>query len=695
MKIHITQNASALGNPARSALFTRSLWRSTCLAFYALVAGVFAQNPDLPYTSGSTGADGALTVPSTATARYQHATAYDTVRQKLVLFGGYINSTGNLGDTWEWDGTNWTQKSPANVPPGRENHAMAYDAERQRVVLFGGNSNVNLNDTWEWDGVSWTQKAPATIPPIRSQHAMAYDSVRKRVVLFGGTAGGSLNDTWEWDGINWTQKTPVSAPSARYSHVMTYDSARQRVVLFGGHYLNDIWEWDGTNWTQKSPGTSPSTRTSSAMAYDTIRQRVVLFGGNSNLNDTWEWDGTNWSQKASSSSPPIRYEHAMAYDSTRQRVVVFGGFNSAYLNDTWEWDGTNWSQKAGATYSFDMTARANGIWNFTSIAVPSGVTVTFKKNAANTPVVWLATENVQINGIIDVSGGDATGTDVPELVGHGGPGGFDGGVGGTRFDVSASYVGQSGQGPGGGLPGTTASGASRDGVIGTFNSTYGNAYLQPLIGGSGGGGGGSGASSNGGAGGGGGGAILIASSKDIVVNGSIKSEGGNRTVANSYGGFGSGGAVRLVADRVIGSGNIDVDTTGRIRIEGFFRALAGNSNSIAASGAAPVATFAPAAQGQLIVSSVAGQNVAQPPTGSLTTPDVVFTAPGQITVTVTATGIPNGTPVRLRITTSGGVIALPAVGAPAVPLAGGTATFTTTVPAGTGTIQAFADYTTQ
>ena len=72
---------------------------------------------------------------------------------------------------------------------------------------------------------------------------------------------------------------------------------------------------------------------------------------------------------------------------------------------------------------------------------------------------------------------------------------------------------------------------------------------------------------------------------------------------------------------------------------------------------------------------------------------MVFTQPGQITVTVTATGIPNGTPVRLRITTSGGVIALPATGAPVVTLSGGTATFTATVPAGTGTIQGFADYT--
>ena len=628
---------------------------------------------------------------------------YDTARQRVVLFGGYVGTF--LGDTWDWDGANWTVKTPATSPTARSGCAISFDATRQRVVLFGGVwSNGVLDETWEWDGTNWSKKSPASKPAVRYNTAMSFDATRQRVVLFGGTSDGSntLSDTWEWDGTNWAQKNPANVPSAREFHALSYDAARQRVVLFGGYNgsvnLGDTWEWDGTNWAEKTPANAPAARRESALAYDATRQRVVLIGGYTGTfrNDTWEWDGTNWSQKSPASGPPIRIQPALAYDLTRQRIVLFGGYNgSDFLDDTWEWDGTAWTRKGGST--FDMTGRANGIWNFTSITVPTGVTVSFKKNAANTPVVWLATENVQIDGTVDVSGRNSTGTDLPENVGKGGPGGFDGGVGGTRFDVSNTYVGQPGQGPGGGLPGTTN---GQRGSDATYKTTYGNAYIQPLIGGSGGGGGASYSNTsnvnrNGIAGGGGGGAILIASSKDIVLNGSIQSKGGlaNNDSFPYNGGNGSGGAVRLVADRVTGSGTIDVDASGRIRIEGFFRSLAGNNHSIPASGAAPVATFAPPAQGQLIVSSVAGQNVAQPPTGSLTTPDVVFTQAGQITVTVTATGIPNGTRVRLRITTSGGVIALPATGAPAVTLSGGTATFTTTVPAGTGTIQGFADYT--
>lgn len=67
--------------------------------------------------------------------RWCPAMVYDSVRGRVVLFGGYGNT--NLGDTWEWDTENWTQVEDIG-PPGRWGHGMAYDKARQRVVLFGG-----------------------------------------------------------------------------------------------------------------------------------------------------------------------------------------------------------------------------------------------------------------------------------------------------------------------------------------------------------------------------------------------------------------------------------------------------------------------------------------------------------------------------------------------------------------------------
>ena len=43
------------------------------------------------------------------------------------------------------------------------------------------------------------------------------------------------------------------------------------------------------------------------------------------------------------------------------------------------------------TSNTTLTLPATGVFNFTTITIPAGVTVTFTKNAANTPVVLLAT----------------------------------------------------------------------------------------------------------------------------------------------------------------------------------------------------------------------------------------------------------------------------------------------------------------
>jgi uncharacterized protein (TIGR03437 family) len=194
---------------------------------------------------------------------------------------------------------------------------MAYDSAHGQVVLFGGSSGsatVVLNDTWVWDGSNWTQKSPQASPPSRSGLAMAYDSVHNQVVLFGGTIPPLVKvfgDTWTWDGANWTQESPQTLPSPRIYSAMAYDSAHDQVVLFGGFeyrtngatyeidFLNDTWLWDGSNWTQASPQTSPSGRDGIAMAYDSAHSQVVLFGGGVATNnlmpvpgaDTWIWSG--------------------------------------------------------------------------------------------------------------------------------------------------------------------------------------------------------------------------------------------------------------------------------------------------------------------------------------------------------------------------------------------------------------------
>jgi uncharacterized protein (TIGR03437 family) len=295
-------------------------------------------------------------------ARYAHAMAYDAAHGQVVLFGG--EGLGPpVNDTWVWDGTTWTLKSPQTSPPARQGHAMVYDSVHGEVVLFGGRPGSGiafaaLNDTWVWDGTNWTQKSPANSPPARFQHAMAYDSKRGQAVLFGGgdTNFNIFNDTWLWDGENWTQESPGTSPSTRFAIAMAYDSLHDQTIMFGGlvgtellatsldKEANETWVWDGVNWTLKAPMVSPPGRDSHSLAYDSAHGQTVLFGGeNSQLgdfNDTWTWDGANWTQQSPQTSPSAREAHAMAYDSGHGLVVLFGGIVAARLTaDTWTWSG--------------------------------------------------------------------------------------------------------------------------------------------------------------------------------------------------------------------------------------------------------------------------------------------------------------------------------------------------------------------
>lgn len=283
---------------------------------------------------------------------------YDSARARTVLFGGSGASNADLADTWEWDGSTWTQSVSSTTPSARSGHMMAYDSDRNRTVLFGGavylpSGYLMLGDTWEWDGVDWVERPTSGGPKPRWPGALAYDAARSRTVLFGGVTPGSpttlFADTWEWDGSSWSLATAAVSPAPRGAAAMAHDGARGRTVLFGGRstsgsmstVLSDTWEWK--SWTQEWPQASPPDRQYHGLAYDSARGLTVLFGGCAGvqctrLNDTWEWDGTSWLQRAPATSPPARAITATAFDTTRERLVLFGGSGlTDRLGDAWEY----------------------------------------------------------------------------------------------------------------------------------------------------------------------------------------------------------------------------------------------------------------------------------------------------------------------------------------------------------------------
>jgi cysteine-rich repeat protein len=334
-------------------------------------------------------------------ARHEAAMIYDSARQRLVLFGGLDPDGAALGDTWEFDGTTWTKMTPAMSPPARWSSGLAYVAgSGAHSVLFGGanGSTGNFGDTWNYDGVTWSSITLTPHPQARADHVMAWDSARNVVILYGGTSGlfSGFSDTWELGLFGWIERQ-IPGPPARAGAGLAYSPARGKAVLFGGSGANassDTWEYDGNAWTQVTTGLStPPARTQGTLGVDASGE-LLLVGGAKNfsdlLDDIWLYNGTGkwgdrtptvtpWARaapltydsaaqravlvsgvgislgqdmwkfddawQAGVSPPGVSFNHGLAYDETASRLVVFGGMGQQLLvtNTTFAFDGSTWS----------------------------------------------------------------------------------------------------------------------------------------------------------------------------------------------------------------------------------------------------------------------------------------------------------------------------------------------------------------
>jgi hypothetical protein len=346
----------------------------------------------------------------------------------------------------------------------------------------------------------------------------------------------------------------------------------------------------------------------------------------------------------------------------------------------------------------NMADHPTGIYQYTYVNIPNGVTVTFTPNANNTPVYWLVQSNCTISGTVSVAGTGMNST----IGGLGGPGGWGGGSGGG-----------SGLGPGGG-----GACALNNGAGGSFGSqgyspggcsvagpVYGNSYLLPLIGGSGGGSGYSPYPWNyyfGG--GGGGGAILIAASISIQLNGIIDASGGYGawTDIGTGSSGGSGGGVRLVTANFSGTGSIKASGgrsyyggaggDGRVRIDAYQSTFGGSLSGVVAQGSQFVIIPSAGQLPQLTIMSVGGVTVSASPSGQIVTPDAVLSAQqnNPIPVVVSCANLPLNSLITVSIT--------PANGSPVSAtgynttgtLASSTATISIVIPRGGGLIYATA-----
>jgi len=272
--------------------------------------------------------------------------AFDARRGRMVLLEG----NGGSLDTWEFDGTSWAVRATPHSPPVRYRYGLAYDVARGRVVLYGGflthADPQRFDDTWEFDGTDWTQRVTSDQPPPLADVALAYDSKRERIVLVDPIG----QQTWELDATGWRLDNTSSTPPL--FGPMTYDAVRDRVVgittttdkMTGLPVSDDTWEFDGAEWALVDSG--PLLPPKRNLMFDPIAARTVMIASDDEFKTTTTlvYTGSTWTPLPTAVIPPPREAQAMAYDTLRRRLVMFGGdkfrrsdqSSPPDLEDTWQ-----------------------------------------------------------------------------------------------------------------------------------------------------------------------------------------------------------------------------------------------------------------------------------------------------------------------------------------------------------------------
>jgi hypothetical protein len=347
----------------------------------------------------------------TATAppgRHLVGMAYDSRRDRIVMFGGVVTTTNsagvvtntNLTDTWEFDGTNWTQRQATG--PGVIAPELEYDAAHNQTIMVGVDDKFNaLQYIWDPQAGNWNQVKPSNLPTCVDQSSLMFNPDFSVVMLTGGTCTSASADTeYEWDGTNWNTLSPPSLPGRVFGAAQAYDTDRHRAVMFGGtvvggvpraatfiyfdgswfevadatipsprslavfrgdptngtmwlygginetQSLFDFWQYQNGTWTSLDVPTDsgPTACTDPLGAYDTDRKKLVIVCASA---DTFEFDGTAWKKYVNPGKnfPPIKSFSALVYDPHIKKTVLYGGFqNPSYYDETWLWDGSTWTR---------------------------------------------------------------------------------------------------------------------------------------------------------------------------------------------------------------------------------------------------------------------------------------------------------------------------------------------------------------
>lgn len=312
---------------------------------------------------------------------------WDRARKRAVLLSGFkelnFSASGTnfgltadgaanfspIGDTWEWDGSVWTQtgtrEAQGLVTAGG---SLVYDEVKQSVgmqltelALVARELKQSYRDYG--DGSVWNLVAYAPSTQLRILLNTRWSSANRAPFVFGGVkldpetyrllTESALDEAVV--GTPWlTEPTPVQMPAVHHASSVAENDGS--ATLFGGivgtAFSNDMYGWNGGKWVYLAPiGQAPSPRAHAAMTR--FGDVSVLFGGqdeSGDLDDTWTWNAASsvWAQAMGANGVAARRDATMF--QVGDSAYLFGGtygMDNRY-QDTWRFRSGGWSA-VGAT----------------------------------------------------------------------------------------------------------------------------------------------------------------------------------------------------------------------------------------------------------------------------------------------------------------------------------------------------------
>ena len=238
-------------------------------SFQVVTAGAWASGGNLPVANKYQGGGGTQTAG--------------------IATGGQIIPGSIVGETYEYDGSAWTD---ASADMGNSKIQRASCGTQTANLVAGGQPDTAAVE--EYNGTSWAEQTD--IPEARDAAAMT--GIQTAAIFTGGDYpnGNNNAETFEYDGSSWTDGTDI--PTAVRAHAMF--GTQSAAVVCGGYTTTRVattYEWDDSSWTT---GGNMITARYGAVGCGTQTDGLIAGGDQSPYSSATEgYDGSVWSTRPS------------------------------------------------------------------------------------------------------------------------------------------------------------------------------------------------------------------------------------------------------------------------------------------------------------------------------------------------------------------------------------------------------------